>query len=388
MNYPNMGILGITLFTVIVGVILGLVRGWKRSAVRLVLIAAAAVAALRVQHPATTAILSVKVSGKPLQAYLQPKFPEEFGSANDLMLSMTEIVMGILVFILLFLAFQFLTWLIFCLLKLILRPRPGEKTGRLPGMLIGAMTGCAVAFLICVPLNGLYLEAAKFEQVKINGEALMKDLPDAVSFIGYSKSTASRIYTPLGGGFYRLISTGKDAGGEDMNLSVQLDALVAGSKIADAMGKVSEADFSSGLTEDNIALLRTTLAELDAIKGDMTPEAQEALNRMLHEAEDAFGTDLPVDISKIDFAQVNFTKEGALLDDVYEYQNTGAVSDVDGMIQALSESTLVLPVLAGSDVSVELPAERKLAVSEAIDGLDGADAETVADLKAVFRVDD
>ncbi len=387
MNYLSLGVLGITLLTVAVGALFGLARGWKRSVLRLALIAVAAVVALMAQRSIATALMSAEINGQSVQEYLSTQLPSEVASMSDLVLSIATVLVGILAFILSFFVLQFLTWIIFCILKLVLRPLLGRKSGRLLGALIGAVTGFAIAFLICVPLNGLLLEGAKLEKVEINGESVMKDLPGEVSFTGYRESAVSKFYTPLGGGFYKLVSTGKDSGGKDINLSAQVDAAVAGSKIANTVEKMSKVDFSSGLTEENIAELRTTLSELDAIKNDMTPEAQEALNRMLHEVADSFGSELPVNLSEIDFAQVNFTNEGALLENVYEYQNTGTISNVDGMVKALSESTLVLPVLAEADVAVELPEEEKTAVAEAIGNLQGADAETVAKLKGIFHID-
>lgn len=386
MNYLSLGVLVITLFTVAVGALLGLARGWKRSVLRLILVAVSGAGALIMQRSFTNALMNINVEGQTFQEYLQSQLPAEIASASELMLSIVMILVGIFAFVLLFLAFQFLTWIVFCILKLVLRPLLGRKSGRLIGALVGAVTGCLIAFLICVPFNGLFLEVAKLERVEINNEQLIKDLPGEVSFIGYGESAISKVYTPIGGGFYKLISTGKDGAGKNVNLSAQVDAAVAGSKMADTVQKMSQVDFSSGLTESNIADLRSTLEELDAIKGDMTPEAREALNEMLHSVVDSLETELPVDISEIDFSEVNFTNEGALLENLYEYQNTGTVSDVNGMVKTLSESTLVLPILAESDVSVALPEEEKAEVAGAIESLEGADAETVAKLKDVFGI--
>ena len=127
--------------------------------------------------------------------------------------------------------------------------------------------------------------------------------------------------------------------------------------MAGAVTKLTEIKLDEGLTEEVKDELVSVFNELDQIKDSMTEESvqeldtlmKEVLTPMLGEA----AQELPIDLSSIDFASVDFATEGEVISsfyDLYEQAETGELTNeeevIETVITSLSESTLILPLLS------------------------------------------
>lgn len=117
-------VLSLTLVGISLGALFGFIRGRERALLRLVLVVLSAVFALIFRGAILDAVMKINIGGAPLsdtvtQAFSGGGIPE---SLQRLILSLVEILVGIISYFIMLFAFRFLTWSIaFPLLKLIIR---------------------------------------------------------------------------------------------------------------------------------------------------------------------------------------------------------------------------------------------------------------------------
>lgn len=427
-----------SLVTLLLGVLLGWLRGMKRSILRFALLALCFVLSFALCGAVADAVAEIPVSdGQTLSEMMTSSFSESGEAIADIVLSMVQILVKIISFLLVFVLLQVISWLIvFPILKLVLRPilgRSGRKRGR--GALVGALCGLLVAFALFVPLNGLFCEVSKLASVSVDLAGLISDgddeqqeakATDDMSFtafavngstsgmlthqvalassvdgdlfdqlestgiIDYADSGISKFYSSLGGGFYRSLATVTDKNGKKVNLTTQIDALSAAASLASKATTLKDVMNEDGTV--NVATIKDfakTLTELD----ELTPEVKTVLNDMVKAATESLGDDVPDAIKNLDIEQIDFKTEGNLLATVADVvENEGSLEnvDIDEVVKNLSESTVILPALAESDVTIPVDEETKakaesaIADLEAKTGDEAVDAETIAKLKALF----
>lgn len=399
MNTFTTAIIAGTLVTLAVGVLLGLLRGMKRSLLRLALLALCLVLSLALCTAVSNSIVSIRISdGKTLEELLTAGFSEGGEAVTDIVIPMVQIFAKIIAFLFLFGLLQFITWvLVYPILKLVLRPILGRKVkSRGIGALVGAVCGALVAFAIYVPMNGLICEVGKLAAIDLSGlsgssgQSSQLDAIQATGIAEYSETGISKFYSAVGSGFYHSLSTVTDKNGKEVHLSTQIDALSAAADFASKAASLKDVMNGDGtVNTENIKEFAKALSELD----ELTPEAKKALNEMVSSITDSLGDNVPEAIRNLDLEQIDFKAEGSLLEtvaDVVEQEGSLENVDIRQVVNDLSKSTVILPALAESNVTLPVDEETKAQVDEAIaelesqTGDDAVDAETIGKLKALF----
>ena len=391
MDTLSLALLGISAFFIVFGVLFGILRGFFRSVVRFVSLAVGLAAAwiLRPQYIAYAYRLNIH--GWTLQGFLDDLCGKA-GSFSAVAAPILEILVGVILFVLAFFVMQLLTELIFLCIGFFI-----SKKKRGLGALVGLVQGLVIALCVCIPINGLILDAHKVLEIEIDGKPIVSEevntklLDAGVDFEAYENGIACRLFSTIGGGFYRVLSTGKNADGKEVSLADYVSAAIAAAEIAEELSTLGDLDFSAGMTKDNYDAVMELCQNLNQIKGDMGEEAKHALNDMIGAASDILGDEASTAtkqfLETFDITTVDFEAEGELLTDLYEYtEQTGEVSATD-LVEDLAKSDLCLPVLENltKDQPLELPDSVKDEVKNAIENLEDATAKEV--LSKVFVLD-
>lgn len=382
-------ILGITALFLVSGALFGFKRGFVRSVVRLILLGIAFVVTWVTKPTYVAAALGIEFGGKTIAETIVSSLGDA-GAFADVIMTLVESLLGIVMFILVFLALKFVTLILFGIMKAFF-----PKRSRIIGFVVGALQGALIAFAICAPLNGLICDAGRVLELEIQGKPLlseeqMLELEEkGVDFDKYKSSTISRIYTTVGGGFYKSIAS-SELGGETVSISGTVEAAEASTKLVDALESVNGIDFSAGLTAESREELRETFKELDDIKNGMSGDAQKTINTLISTvvSESAGEGPIPEEISgaleELDFTEVNFVSEGEILISIMDYAENNGEGEVDAneLVNSLTESTVIVPMMSSmidsGKATASIPEEKHAELSAAIDSLDDADkAETI-----------
>ena len=249
------------------------------------------------------------------------------------------------------------------------------------GSLVGLAQGALIVTFVVGPLNGLVANVSTLMQslssVEIDGSKLLKD--DMVStfeemgLFTYTDSKLCKLYSVAGDRVYRSVSEVKGEDGKKVNIKSQIEAVDGGVKMVDAVSKLSKVDMENGFTDDVKNELVDIFNDLDAIKGDMSQESIEELDKLMKEALTPMlgeaSSELPISLDQINFADVNFAKEGEVITSFYDLiEKTNSDEEINDdelieeVVTTLSDSTLILPIL--SQMVEELPEEEKPNYSE------------------------
>lgn len=378
----SIAIIAIAVVAVLFGFLLGLKRGFDKSLIRIILVAVALVAAWLLREQITNWIMNITVSsGKTVAQTITEAIPADYANFADMILPIVKMITCVAVFIASFIILQFATWLIGLIVGVFFR----RTNARLLGGVIGLVQGALVAFAIIIPLNGAILSTEKLTSLEINGEQPL-NVQEYVDFTEYKESQVCKFVSKIGDGIYAQLASVKVESGERKNLDDQIDAFVAGVKIAEQAQKFNEIDTSNGLDENSVAQIKQILADIDEIKGQLTPAQKSALNEMVAAASDALG--LTDSIADIDITEVDFTAEGAILDKALAYQN-GEILDAEAaqeLVNSLAESKFILP-LADGNMTVDVPLVKQGEILNAVNNLgDDVSEETKTAIKKLFNI--
>lgn len=378
----SIAIIAIAAVALIAGFFLGLKRGFDKSVLRLILVAASLIVAWLVREQAANAVMSIRVSsGKTIAELVTEAFPPEYAGFADIILPMVKMIACAVAFLACFIILQLLTWIVGLIIGTFFR----KINARLLGGVIGVVQGALVALAIIIPLNGAVLSAEKLTSLEINGERPM-NVQEYVDFEGYKSSSVCKIVTKIGSGIYSQLASVKTESGERKNIDDQIDALVAGVKIAEQAEKFSQIDTSNGLDGSNVAQIKGILSDIDEIKDQLTPEQKASLNEMLTAAAEALK--LPAAVADVDVTEVNFTAEGEILDKALAYQD-GEILDpaaAQELVDALAGSKFILP-LAEGNMSVDVPLVKQTEILNAVNNLgDDVPEETKTAIKKLFNI--
>lgn len=378
----SIAIIAIAGVAVLFGFLLGLKRGFDKSLIRIILVAVALVAAWLLREQITNWIMNITVSsGKTVAQTITEAIPADYANFADMILPIVKMITCVAVFIAIFIILQFATWLIGLIVGVLFR----RTNARLLGGVIGLVQGALVALAIIIPLNGAILSTEKLTSLEINGEQPL-NVQEYVDFTGYKESQVCKFVSKIGDGIYAQLASVKVESGERKNLDDQIDAFVAGVKIAEQAQKFNEINTSNGLDENNVAQIKQILADIDEIKGQLTPAQKSALNEMVAAASDALG--LTDSIADIDITEVDFTSEGAILDKALAYQN-GEILDAEAaqeLVNSLAESKFILP-LADGNMTVDVPLVKQGEILNAVNNLgDDVSEETKTAIKKLFNI--
>lgn len=380
--------LSITLFFVITGFLFGLLKGMARSIFSLVLVVVSLVAIFLLKGNIVNFITHLDVGGQTLHEALTSALSqtEEMAGLVDKIVPLIEIIIGIVAFVVGFIALFLVSRVIYFIVKFFIRP---QRKMRLLGGLFGIVQGLVIAFAICVPINGVLLEVNKLSKVEVNGEQILS--LESLGFDEYEESPICNVLSSVGGGMFNSIARTTTDDGRVLTLTGQIDSVITVVKIAEQVTKLPEVNFEEGLTTESVQGVTDILRSLEEIKSESSEEVLETVDELISSAVDMFGEEIQIDIdlSQLSVKEINFENEAVLVETVYELaenESLDNVEDLDAVIEAFANSTLVLPVveLALEDTEINLPEDVQEELITSIDKLE--DEEQIQKLKELFNL--
>lgn len=385
-NLITLMVVVISLLSLALGIILGLARGLKHSVLRLILVIAAFIMAILLREKVSEAVFAMEIGGETIEATLLGIFPEDFQSYAAILIPALKLIVGVFVYILIFLVLQVITLIVFMILKIFIRNK-GESKHRLFGGIVGLLQGAFVAFALCFAISGLSVEVAKISEVEMNNQKML-DLSEvevagmSVDVQEYNETTFGKIYSRLGSKLFGKITTLKVEDNKTVTLNGQIESIIYTIKIADEISSITKIDLASGLNDANINDIKAMLQNLDALKGEMSAETVDTINGIISEVASNF--ELPLDVSNFDLTNISFQNESNILETAYNYQETGEIEDVGELVESLANSNLILPLASSGNLEIPLDDDQKAEIAVAIDNLENVDEEKINSLKQIF----
>lgn len=382
---------GIFAFFVILCFLSGLKRGMARAIFSLVLVLTCFILVLVFESNIAKYVMGIDVGGQTLKEMIVSTLAQDpsMESLVGKIIPLVEILIGIVAFVVGFIVLYIASRIIYLIGKLFIQP---ENKQRLLGGLIGLVQGVLIAFIICVPLNGLLLEVNKLSTIELEGAQIIS--LNSIGYDEYKDSKFNSLLTTSGGGLFKQISKTTTEDGKTVTLSGQVDTVVTAVKIIDKVSKLPEVDFNEGLTVDSVQDIIEILRELDEIKAESSDEVLETIDSLIDSAVDliggSLGEDLNIDISQISVKEIDFENEAVLIESVAEILETEdfesvSQEDVDEIIETFADSKLILPIIESVGIDMELPEEAKDVLLESIEKLDNQ--EQINRLKELFNID-
>lgn len=383
--------LGVFILSIAVCFLAGIIRGMSRGILSLILVLGCFAVVFFFEGTITSFIMHYEIQGQTIKELITNTLaqnPEMEGLVSKLV-PLIEILVGIVVFIVDFIALYLISRIIYFIAKFFVRPK---KKRRLLGGVIGIVQGFIIAFLVCVPLNGVLLEVNKLSNVEVNGEKVIT--LDAIGFDEYQDSAICNILTNYDGGLFKHVAQYADEDdGRTYTLTGQVDSVITVIKIAEAVTKLPEVNFEEGLTPDSVEDVTTILRDLEQIKNESSEEVLETVDELIHSAVDMIsgGEEFPIDIdlSNLSVKEINFENEAVLVEtvlDIVEAESFDTIEDeqLDTLVETFADSKLVLPIVEAADMDINLPDDVAEKLTESIEKLE--DPEQVQRLKELFNL--
>ena len=383
--------LGIFILSIAVCFLAGIIRGMSRGILSLILVLGCFAVVFFFEGTITSFIMHYEIQGQTVKELITNTLaqnPEMEGLVSKLV-PLIEILVGIVVFIVDFIALYLISRIIYFIAKFFVRPK---KKRRLLGGVIGIVQGFIIAFLVCVPINGVLLEVNKLSNVEVNGEKVIT--LDAIGFDEYQDSAICNILTNYDGGLFKHVAQYADEDdGRTYTLTGQVDSVITVIKIAEAVTKLPEVNFEEGLTPDSVEDVTTILRDLEQIKNESSEEVLETVDELIHVAVDMIGGDeefpIDIDLSNLSVKEINFENEAVLVEtvlDIVEAESFDTIEDeqLDTLVETFADSKLVLPIVEAADMDINLPDDVAEKLTESIEKLE--DPEQVQRLKELFNL--
>lgn len=424
-NYLILAVLALTVAPIVFSILLGLIRGSRRSLLRLILVLVCAVLAFVLCGVVANKVLEADVSmvvqdeeigSMTLAEYLQNMLGEDMEDMSDFIVPIVKSIVKVVMFLVLFEVLKLITWIIvYPLCKLFVKPKKvvdgsghtKKKKRRLIGAVFGLVQGAVVALCICIIVNGFIgiagdLTAAMdglsdfsdssepSEQVAMLSEdggaeddAQSGSKLDSIDLKGmieeYNGSIFGKMYNAIGSKPFTFVSSVKVSDEKTITLTGQVEALSGLVKIGKEFLNITDLDLDNVYTEANLTKLQSILENVKGIKNSLSDEARTTVNEMVDILGDKMGVKLDF-FSKID--TMNVDGEIAALRKLGEC----AEKDYTGMTQEqiIEEAKDLAKELAKSDLLVEILEEQNINFGDALDDdlrdeIDGTLAELVAD---------
>lgn len=389
-----------TAVPIVVGLLLGLLRGSNRSILRLVLVLLCVVAAFFIKDVVTDKLMTAEVGEQTVpqivEEALKAQSPEFAELGNDVVLPLIKSILNVFSFLMLFLILQFITWAILYPICKIFIKKGREVDGKvrkhgLIGLIVGAVQGVAVAFVLCVIFNGLLVNAGKVvaalqelqdspsASTNVNGAYYAETEPGSGGteesadygqmLVEYTESGISKLYTTVGDGAFNLIArtTVVDSETQEtktVTLSGQISVLDYAVKMYKEINIISGLD-SSNLTEFAHSI-KDSFHRLGQINGDLPDEAKDTINKLV---KTVLGSDSsPFDIGDIQFTDIDFAKEGDIIADLADISSDPSKITEESakkIVNDVASSDLILPIIdsalegSGQKDMLQLPDDKK-----------------------------
>ena len=289
------------------------------------------------------------------------EIPLESEALTSLMVSLFEIIFGIIAFILSVIVLHFVSWILFGVFQLII-PK-GKKRRRLLGGLVGAIGGLVLSLSLVLPANGLLVDAGKLTSIDFGGEG-----NEQVNFAvldEYVESSTQSTLTSLGNPFYSALTTVTTENGK-LSLSSVVDSIGATVKIATNAMELQSIDIETCIQNGDFVDLKRILGEIDDHKEEIDDVLLVAISELIQEMMPNADVQISAELLK----EVSFADEIVILEDIYAYSQDINANNINTVIEDLANSHLILPIAESSQVVIELPAPQKAQAIQAINALD------------------
>lgn len=388
-------VLGITVGCILFGFLLGLVRGFNRSLLRMIIVLACVAGAWLLKDVFVNLLLKIEIGGEPLEETISSLFMSEGSDLPESLVTfiflLIQILLGVALFLILFILLKFISWtIIFPICKLFVKKGKSKKA--LLGGVIGLVQGALVAFVLCFPFTGLMVQVngltTSLTEIEMDGQPLMdaeiKEKFDSFGIAEYEESTLGKFYVNVGGGLYNKLATAKDENGKEMSLESAVNAMTSAVKIAGKLSDLTTVDFSEGITSENVGKVADALRDIgEIVNGEMTEESREIVNNLINDVVKSMGgedSDISIpddfDISTIGFEEAADAVEviGKITDKESEGEEyTLTDEDAEKIVNGIAANESLISAMAGDDANLvggSLEGEEKTMVENAINNAD------------------
>ena len=370
-------VLGITAVTLILGALLGFMRGRNRSILRLGLVLLSVILAVALRGAVVSAIMDLEIGGTSLHDSLTQAFmsgeAEIPAQIQDLIFTLIEIIIGLVTFFILFFIIKFLTWaIVFPIAKIFVHN--GENKHALTGAIIGAVQGLIVAFVICVPVSGIFVQVDKLSNMEIAGERAF-ELPEEIGIESYVDSVPCKIYNTTGGWFFDMISTAKDANGNKVSIRDTCDIVSTVAGIANTITQLSDNLQSMSVAstpEEQITSIKNignslidignSVDGLSSDAKDIVQGVMDSVKEMITTDEEALPEDLESALDSLDINNLDLVSVGEAMNGMAtyiektsgEFDNSEPITqeEVDDIVNGFANNTFIIDVFASDSSEV------------------------------------
>ncbi len=386
-------VLSIAVFSIVIGMLSGMIRGSRRAILRLILVVAAAAIAIFLNNIVVDILKTIKFGDQTIPQMIMGAFPEDFKEYEDIVMPMVLTLASVLTFILAFFVLQIVTLVIYWICKLFVRPKKNAAgvvdKNLFIGMFVGLIQGLVVALVYGAMLTGLAKNLIKVTEVEMNDQKLI-DLDSIeqqanlnIAIDDYCDSSVALIFDKAGGFIYKTATTIKYEG-KKYTFDGQIEAITKAIGVANEISSLGEIDFSNGITEDNKDEIIEVLNNLDNMTADMSEEVANTLNEMIHTIA---GDMLEVDLTDLDLTEVEFSKIANVVDNIDEVTENPTQENVDQIINDLVDSNVIFVLADATDISLDqFDDSTKAMISESITKNEKLSAEEKAELATLFGI--
>lgn len=360
----------VTVFTfaaLIFGALFGMMRGRNRAILRLGLVMLSIILAVTLRTTIVGAIMNLNLGDGTVREMLVESFDSETPEfIINLVISVFEILIGVIAFYVFFFALRLVTHLIlFPILKIFVKK--GEKKGILIGALVGLFQGIVVAFIVCAPLSGMLVQVEKISEIEMDGEQLF-EIPEDVGVHSYNTSAIGRVYYSTGNWFFNLISTGKDADGNRVTVSDMCDIVATIVQFNDTLNDLSDSADLMRNPEATPAEKATAmknvgqrLKELDENVDNLSEDAKEVIDSVVSGIKDmivaeggVISPELEENLDSINLDNVNLSSAGDAMTEIGNYiersnadvTTPATQEEVNVIINGIADNPAILNALA------------------------------------------
>jgi hypothetical protein len=292
MGMITLVMLGLTAVGLGFGALFGLMRGRNRAILRLIMVAVCVVVAIVLRGPLTKVVMGININGQTLEQTLvslfnqgEMAFPE---SVQTLVLSLVEIIVGLLAYFIAFFALRVLTWaVVFPICKIFVHE--GETMKRGQGALFGLAQGVIVVFAMLMPLNGLIVQFDKIADIKMQDKPLL-ELPANVGLEEYVNGPIGQTYSAVGGWYFNMLTSADTLKFDDLTDMVVVAGNLAGSisGINESMD-VLQSDASTQDKTDALVDVGNRLIEVGKDVDNLSDEAKAQIDTLLGDLKEMVG---------------------------------------------------------------------------------------------------
>ena len=401
MGYVTIGVLGLTALVLIASVLFGVIRGARRSILRLILILVCGVGAFLLRNVVKDLLLNLQIEGESFSQVLMNTLGELPESLANLFNSLFDVLFVLIVYLLVFYALRFVTWiLVYPFLKLIIRATEKKKDiiskKRGLGALFGLLQGLLIIIMAVAPISGTVSSVDRFVQLNFGTEEGLLDEAteeklNGIGLIGYHDSTVGSIYDKVGGWYLDIVSSTTREDGTKTSLpkmtttienTVEVIAVFGSSK--DLVETITAEETSK---EDRTKALKDFGAKVKEA-GDKAKELgeneQTLLNDLAGIAVEIVGGSSGEETVALVGEGADLTAAGQAIIDIGNYYETKTIEDekVAEIVQGFAKNPIMIDILGGQ--VIEKVAEGDKAKFEEEINKTNLSAERKQKLKVMF----